>query len=383
MPGEASAGAPLRVRLTGSVPRSLRLDVGVEVGPGERLALVGSNGAGKTSVLRLLAGLDRAAPGSSVTSGRTVLVGDRVHVRADERRLPMTFAEPRLFPTMTVLDNLVFGAARSGRSQAATTRLRALAALDALGLGHLVGRRAGELSSGQSAVLAVLRTVLAPAVGVLLDEPFSSLDTEVAADARSAVHGWLDQLPVPLVLATHSVLDVMALATHVAVLDDGVLVQHGTVDEVARRPTSRFAASFVGLDLFAGHSHGTEVLVDGTFPGPASARSDRAVAATRPPAGPWTVRLSSSTPADGPVWVAVAPRATTLHASRPADGPRNIWETTVAAVEQLGAAVRVTCAAPLPLRVDVAAATAIRLGARPGATVWGQIDPSSLEVYPA
>lgn len=144
MHGEASPGAPLRARLTGSVPRSLRLDVDVEVGPGERLALVGPNGAGKTSVLRLLAGLDRAAPGSSVTSGRTVLVGDRVHVRAGDRRLPMTFAEPRLFPTMTALDNLVFGAARSGRSQAATTRLRALAALDALGLGHLVGRRAGE-----------------------------------------------------------------------------------------------------------------------------------------------------------------------------------------------------------------------------------------------
>ena len=113
MPGEASAGAPLRVRLTGSVPRSLRLDVDVEVGPGERLALVGSNGAGKTSVLRLLAGLDRAAPGSSVTSGRTVLVGDRVHVRANERRLPMTFAE--IFPVGVLVSIVTAALLRNSR----------------------------------------------------------------------------------------------------------------------------------------------------------------------------------------------------------------------------------------------------------------------------
>lgn len=361
------AAETLHLKLTGSATRDLPLAVDLDVHPGQRLAIIGSNGSGKTSILRLLAGLDRATRGTVIRSGATILTDDRTHLPPGDRQLPMAFAEPRLFTTMSVLDNLVFGAASADRQAA---RARAQGALATLGLSNLANRKADSLSSGQAATIATLRAVFARSVGVLMDEPFSALDTTIASETRSAVHGWLDSLPVPLVLATHSPLDVMALATHVAILADGVVVQHGPVDEVARRPRNQFGAAFLGLNLLSGVAHGTTVTL-----GTESTYSSH-------PSGPATT-LTTAVDTTGPVWLAFAPQALTLHPTHPEGSAQNVWATTVATIEQLGPSVRITCVAPIRARIDVTPGAAIALGLRPGSPVWVSLKATGIEVYPA
>lgn len=346
------------MHLTGSLNKSLPLDVELAVEPGHRVALIGPNGAGKTTVMRILAGLETPMPGSTITVGDTVLVSDRVNLPTHERRTPTTFAEPRLFPGLTVLDNLVFGTMR-GKRPNAQARERARIAAGELGITSLLDRKATQLSSGQSAAVAILRSILAEPRVIVLDEPFSALDTSVATETRALVHRQLEKLDAPLVMATHTPLDVMTLATHVGVIEKGTLTQYGPVAEVARYPKSRFAARFLGLNLLRGVADGDRVRVEDTLD------------------------LRTVTPTQSEVWLAFAPQSVTLSSEQPYGSAQNRWATTVSSLEHLESTVRVSCVDPVPIRADITATAAIDLKLGLGKPIWLSVKATAIEVYDA
>lgn len=390
----------LSLAITGSATRGLTLAAKFSVEPTQRVAIIGHNGSGKTSILRLIAGLDYASPGTVIQSASRVLASDGIHLSVPERQVPMTFAEPRLFPHMSVLKNLTFGPAK-GRRPTQQHQKQALDALATLGIAHLAHRPASELSSGQSAAIAVLRTVFAPSCAVLLDEPFSALDTAIASEVRSTVRSFLESLPVPLLIATHNPLDVMSLATHVAVMEHGKLTQFGPVAEVARRPRSEFAAQFLGLNLLRGtaapdgkvrltvevHSQETSSVEERPLLELESSKRSVAV----PDTGTTTSHLTLSTahlgdsplPIDLPTLVAFSPASVTLSLEEPHGSAQNTWLAPVSSVEQMGSIMRVVLAGPIPVRADITTTAALKMHISPGQQLWVSIKATSIEVYPA
>lgn len=398
----------LSLAITGSATRRLTLDAKFSVEPTQRVAIIGHNGSGKTSILRLIAGLDYASPGTVIQSASRVLASDGIHLSVPERQVPMTFAEPRLFPHMSVLKNLTFGPAK-GRRPTQQHQKQALDALVTLGIAHLAHRPASELSSGQSAAIAVLRTVFAPSCAVLLDEPFSALDTAIASEVRSTVRSFIESLSVPLLIATHNPLDVMSLATHVAVMERGKLTQFGPVAEVARRPRSEFAAQFLGLNLLRGTAapdgkvrltvevHSQETSSVEERPRLELESSKRSVAVpdtgtgTGTGTGTTTSHLTLSTahlgdsplPIDLPTLVAFSPASVTLSLEEPHGSAQNTWLAPVSSVEQMGSIMRVVLAGPIPVRADITTTAALKMHISPGQQLWVSIKATSIEVYPA
>jgi iron(III) transport system ATP-binding protein len=226
-----------------------RVDLRVE--PGRIVALLGSSGCGKTTLLRTIAGLERL-DGGQVTIGERVLSAPGVHVPPERRRVGMVFQDWALFPHMTVTQNVGYGLRRAERSGP-----RVEAALGMVGLEGLGDRQPGTLSGGQQQRVALARA-LAPQPGVLLlDEPFSNLDSTLRVQVRTEVHQLLAELGVTTVFVTHDQEEAFVLGDEVAVMQAGRIVQQAGPSELYARPATPWIASFVGdANLVAGEARG-------------------------------------------------------------------------------------------------------------------------------
>tara|TARA_B100000029_G_C17496917_1_gene931255 strand:+ start:166 stop:1224 length:1059 start_codon:yes stop_codon:yes gene_type:complete len=238
----SSAAEDLTVRdltVTYDGPQVLS-EVSLEVAAGEVLALLGPSGCGKTTLLRTIAGLERQMAGS-VRLGERVLGDDTSFVPPEKRRIGMVFQDGALFPHLDVEQNVAYGLPRAERRTS-----RVAETLELVGLDGLEGRRPGSLSGGQQQRVALARA-LAPRPGVLLlDEPFSSLDTSLRVHVRAEIHHLLLELGVTTVFVTHDQEEAFVLGDRVAVLNDGKVAQVGRPDDLYRRPANRWVATFVG-----------------------------------------------------------------------------------------------------------------------------------------
>jgi len=209
---------------------TFRLDVEFAVPDIGITALFGPSGAGKTSIVHALAGLTRPEQGRIVIGGETVLDTERnIFVPAERRRAGLVFQDARLFPHMTVENNLLFGWRRSA-DQAGPDDIAALVRL--LGLEKLLARSPRRLSGGEKARVALGRALLSSPRLLLLDEPLASLD----AARRDEILPWLEKLRdhvrLPMIYVSHSVTEVARLADTVVLLEDGKVRAQGAAADI-------------------------------------------------------------------------------------------------------------------------------------------------------
>ncbi len=214
-------------------------DVSLSVTPGEIIALLGPSGCGKTTLLRAVAGLERPTTGS-ISLGDRIVSGPGAFMPPERRRIGMVFQDWALFPHLDVARNVGYGLPRGDLS---AERVRETLSL--VGLDSVADRMPGTLSGGQQRVALARALAPRPAV-LLLDEPFSNLDSSLRAQVRTEIHHLLVELGVTTVFVTHDQDEAFVLGDRVAVLHDGRLAQVGSPDDLYRRPADQWIATFVG-----------------------------------------------------------------------------------------------------------------------------------------
>lgn len=231
---------------------------------GEILCLLGPSGCGKTTILRAIAGFEPVRSGRLFLSGQLVSSPD-VMIPTENRHVGMVFQEYALFPHLRVQDNIAFGLHHLARSER-TPRVQEMLRLT--GLEGFERRYPHELSGGQQQRVALARALVQNPVVLLLDEPFSNLDPDMAGRMRQELHDLLRRTKTTTVLVTHDHDEAFAMADRIAVLNQGRLEQLDTPEMMYHMPATPFVADFVGqADFIPGTvSHGMVHTELGEFP---------------------------------------------------------------------------------------------------------------------
>jgi iron(III) transport system ATP-binding protein len=217
-------------------------DVSLAVPQGQRLAVVGPSGSGKTTLLRLIAGFDSPDRGS-IHLGADCLADDAAMVPAHLRGIGIVAQDGALFPHLSIAGNIGFGLPRSMHGRDAAI----LQLLDMVGLDRaMLERRPDQLSGGQQQRVALARALARKPRLMLLDEPFSALDTALRASTRKAVADLLQERGITTVLVTHDQGEALSFADVVAVMQEGRLLQAGSPRELYYRPSTPLIAEFMG-----------------------------------------------------------------------------------------------------------------------------------------
>ena len=213
----------------------------LEIGRGELFALLGGSGCGKTTLLRLLAGFETPDAGRILIDGQD-MTGVPPHVRP----VNMMFQSYALFPHMNVAANVAYGLRREGvpKSEIGTRVAEALALVK---LEEFGGRRPAQLSGGQRQRVALARALVKRPKLLLLDEPLAALDRKLREGTRFELVRLQEQLGLTFVIVTHDQEEAMSMASRLAVMDAGRIVQIGTPHELYEHPASRFVADFIGI----------------------------------------------------------------------------------------------------------------------------------------
>ena len=315
--------------------------VGLEVEAGRTTALIGPNGSGKSTVCSVVAGLLDAENGQVVLGGR-VLDGPGGFVRAGRRRVALLSQEPGVFTHMSVLGNVVFALRCQGVGRAEATR-RARAELAAVGADHLASRPGGALSGGQAARVALARALATGPRLLVLDEPMAALDVTARQEMRRLVARRCAEEGLTLLLVTHDVLDLTALAEDVVVLDRGRVVEQGPTARVLSAPRSDFVAHLTGTAVLTG-------VVDGDAEAPGLRLPSGQVVHGRPREDAADGQVDEQGRQDdhdevlhpgAPGIALVPPDAVALYRQAPHGSPRNVLTGRVTGLERSGALVSV------------------------------------------
>lgn len=221
-------------------PDTVLRDVSLSVEPSRCTALLGASGSGKSTLLRIVAGLESPTAGTVLVDG-----ADLGGVPPEERGIGLVFQRPLLFPHLSVEDNVAFAARMEGQSRR-SARARAREFLELVHLDGLARRSPATLSGGQAQRVALARALARAPRLLLLDEPFSSLDSRLREDMYALLAEIRGRLAPTIVLVTHDRREASVLADSIAVLDTGRILQHGPVPELHYRPASRAVSRILG-----------------------------------------------------------------------------------------------------------------------------------------
>ncbi len=330
--------------------RDFELELELEVEAGSCLALVGRSGAGKSTVLRSIAGLHAPERGRIEAAGTVWFdAATGTDLAAEDRRCGYLFQDYALFPHLSAWRNVAFGLGGVPRSD---RRARALELLDRFGVAGLADERPGSISGGERQRVALARALAPEPSVLLLDEPLASLDATTAAAAGRELGRTLAALSVPTVLVTHDFAEAALLAGEIAVIERGRVVQRGSAGELSARPASAFVADFAGASVLTGYARAgaaglTDVAIDGGG------------------------QVSSTDHAAGQVSVAIFPWDVVLEpiAEEHESSARNRLLAEVVSVTEVGNRARVGLLAPQPLAAEITAASAAELGLATGVRV--------------
>jgi multiple sugar transport system ATP-binding protein len=215
-------------------------DLTLEARDGEFLVLVGPSGCGKTTALRMVAGLEDISDG-------TISIGDRVvnRLTPKERDIAMVFQNYALYPHLSVAENIAFGL-RLRKTPRNVMDERVQWAAKLLDLTPYLGRRPKELSGGQRQRVAMGRAIVRHPQVFLMDEPLSNLDAKLRVQMRADIATLQHDLGTTTIYVTHDQVEAMTMGDRIAVMNDGLLEQVGSPEELYERPANRFVAGFIG-----------------------------------------------------------------------------------------------------------------------------------------
>ncbi len=217
-------------------------DVSFHVEDGEFLVLLGPTGAGKTTTLRIIAGLERQDAGDVIFDGQVMN-----HAPPAERDVAFVFQQYSLYPTMTVYDNLAFPLRAPIRRIAEDEiRRRVEEAAETLRIRHLLGRKTGHLSGGEMQRVAIGRAIVRRPRIFLMDEPLSNLDAKLREALRVELQHLQKSQGSTTLFVTHDQIEALTMADRIVVLNKGQVVQIGTPEEIYDRPATIFVAQLVG-----------------------------------------------------------------------------------------------------------------------------------------
>jgi molybdate transport system ATP-binding protein len=310
--------------------REFALDVGLTVGR-EVVALVGPSGAGKTTILRALAGLRRARGRVSVDGTQWLDSARGIDLPAEERSVGLVFQEYALFPHLTVRKNVEFGSKDGAHL------------LERFGLGKLASAKPRELSGGERQRVALARALAPDPAVLLLDEPLAALDAHTRGEVRAELQLILRETDRPTLVVTHDFEDAATLATRVGVLVQGRLRQLGSPAELVAAPADPFVAALTGANVLPGLARRVAWLTELELPGGERIRSTDAV--------------------EGAAVALVYPWDVTLSRTAPDDSAQNHLEGAVASLVPISNRVRVRVG---PLTAEITSDSAERLALRVG-----------------
>jgi putrescine transport system ATP-binding protein len=214
--------------------------VSLDIAKGEIFALLGPSGCGKTTLLRMIAGFETPSAGRILLEGRDV-----AGLPPYERPFNMMFQSYALFPHLTVWDNIAFGLRRDRLPQADVAE-RVEAMLKLVQLGRFARRKPHQLSGGQQQRVALARSLAKRPLMLLLDEPLGALDKKLREETQIELVNIIEQVGVTCVMVTHDQEEAMTMASRIAVMSEGKVLQVGTPGEIYETPANRFVADFIG-----------------------------------------------------------------------------------------------------------------------------------------
>ena len=221
--------------------------VSLSISKGEIFALLGSSGCGKSTLLRILAGFENPTSGAVILSGLDIAA-----LPPYERPINMMFQSYALFPHLSVWDNIAFGLKREGMVKA-QIQSRVGEMLDLVQMTTLAKRKPHQLSGGQQQRVALARSLAKKPQLLLLDEPMAALDRKLREHTQFELVNIIEAVGVTCVMVTHDQEEAMTMASRIAVMSQGRVLQVGTPQQIYEHPGSRFVADFIGnVNLFEG-----------------------------------------------------------------------------------------------------------------------------------
>jgi molybdate transport system ATP-binding protein len=314
------------------------------------VALVGPSGAGKTSVLRAVAGLTKPPSGRIALDADVWLDSSTGLFREpDERRVGLVFQEYALFPHMNVRQNVAYAG-----------KTRADEYLERFGISHLAKARPTELSGGERQRVALARALARDPGVLLLDEPLSALDAHTKDTVRGELQELLRELNLPTLLVTHDYEDAVSLADTIGVMVDGTLRQLASPQKLVSHPADAFVASFTGANLLRGIAR----------------KRENDLTLIELEAGEI---VYSTDHAEGPVGVVVYPWDVAIAHEHQRDSAMNVIEGPIRSVAHVGNRARVKIG---PVTAEVTAASVDRLGLLPGRRVVASFKATGTRLVP-
>jgi molybdate transport system ATP-binding protein len=340
------------------------LDLAFEARSGATTVIVGESGAGKTSVLRMAAGLDRPDSGRIVLDSEVYTDTEAgVHVPPWRRNVGYVSQDYSLFPHLSVAENVAFGLRAAGvaRGEVGT---RVARVLERTGIQAFARRKPTTLSGGQQQRVALARALVLDPRLLLLDEPLAALDLQTRRQVRGELRRLLRELGTTTLYVTHSPLEALLFGDRIIVLEAGRVSQIGDRDDLLRHPRSRYVAELVGTNFFAGR-----VVAAETGAKVRTADGDLAISRAEDPAD---------------LFVTVDPREITLHTHRPEGSAQNVFEGPIVELAPEppgGERVRVVLGTRPPLVAEVTREAVASLGLAEGVIVHASFKATGIRSY--